>query len=147
MKKLLVVGVIVLFLGLAIAPSINANVSKDDELVENIGRQYLIFGTGDTSWLHVENESWKIGGKFRKLYNTNLIVGNSPGMLSLGYCIFIKDLKSGEIFNKETLPRHIYLNGLLGYMRANYYSYTPHGPVGFYFTIIGLIENYHSWET
>ena len=37
MKKLLVVGVIVLFLGLAIAPSINANISKtslDDELVE-----------------------------------------------------------------------------------------------------------------
>ena len=37
MKKLLVVGVIVLFLGLAIAPSINANVSKtsiDSELVE-----------------------------------------------------------------------------------------------------------------
>ena len=37
MKKLLVVGVIVLFLGLAIAPSINANVSKisiDNELVE-----------------------------------------------------------------------------------------------------------------
>jgi len=37
MKKLLVAGVIVLFLGLAIAPSINANVSKasiDSELVE-----------------------------------------------------------------------------------------------------------------
>jgi len=37
MKKLLVVGVIVLFLGLAIAPSINANISKasvDSELVE-----------------------------------------------------------------------------------------------------------------
>ena len=37
MKKLLVVGVIVLFLGLAIAPSINANVNKasiDSELVE-----------------------------------------------------------------------------------------------------------------
>ena len=37
MKKLLAVGVIVLFLGLAIAPSINANVSKvsiDSELVE-----------------------------------------------------------------------------------------------------------------
>ena len=31
MKKLLVVGVIVLFLGLAIAPSINANVSNDKE--------------------------------------------------------------------------------------------------------------------
>ena len=30
MKKLLVVGVIVLFLGLACAPSINANVRKDD---------------------------------------------------------------------------------------------------------------------
>jgi len=34
MKKLLVVGVIVLFLGLACAPSINANVSKESELVE-----------------------------------------------------------------------------------------------------------------
>ncbi len=37
MKKLLTVGVIVLFLGLAIAPSINANISKtsiDSELVE-----------------------------------------------------------------------------------------------------------------
>jgi len=34
MKKLLVVGVIVLFLGLACAPSINANVSRDNELVE-----------------------------------------------------------------------------------------------------------------
>ncbi len=34
MKKLLVVGVIVLFLGLAVAPSINANVSKESELVE-----------------------------------------------------------------------------------------------------------------
>ncbi len=37
MKKLLVVGVIALFLGFAIAPSINANVSKasiDSELVE-----------------------------------------------------------------------------------------------------------------
>ena len=37
MKKLLAIGVIVLFLGLAIAPSINANVSKasiDSELVE-----------------------------------------------------------------------------------------------------------------
>ena len=34
MKKLLVVGVIVLFLGLAIAPSINANVRKDTGLVE-----------------------------------------------------------------------------------------------------------------
>jgi hypothetical protein len=33
MKKLLVVGVIGLFLGLAIAPSINANVSKESELV------------------------------------------------------------------------------------------------------------------
>jgi len=34
MKKLLVVGVIVLFLGLACAPSINANISRDNELVE-----------------------------------------------------------------------------------------------------------------
>jgi len=37
MKKLLAVGVIVLFIGLAIAPSINANISKafvDSELVE-----------------------------------------------------------------------------------------------------------------
>ena len=34
MKKLLVVGVIGLFLGLACAPSINANVSKENELVE-----------------------------------------------------------------------------------------------------------------
>ena len=37
MKKLLAVGVIVLFLGLAIAPSINADVSKasiDSEMVE-----------------------------------------------------------------------------------------------------------------
>jgi hypothetical protein len=34
MKKLLVVGVIVLFLGFACAPSINANVSRDSELVE-----------------------------------------------------------------------------------------------------------------
>ena len=37
MKKLLVFGVIVLFLGVAIAPSINANISKasvDSELVE-----------------------------------------------------------------------------------------------------------------
>jgi hypothetical protein len=34
MKKLLIVGVIVLFLGLACAPSINANVSRDNELVE-----------------------------------------------------------------------------------------------------------------
>ncbi len=33
MKKLLVVGVIVLFLGLACAPSINANISKESELV------------------------------------------------------------------------------------------------------------------
>ena len=34
MKKLLVIGVIGLFLGLAIAPSINANVSRDNEMVE-----------------------------------------------------------------------------------------------------------------
>ncbi len=34
MKKLHVVGVIVLFLGLACAPSINANISKESELVE-----------------------------------------------------------------------------------------------------------------
>jgi len=34
LKKLLAVGVIVLFLGLACAPSINANISKDSELVE-----------------------------------------------------------------------------------------------------------------
>jgi hypothetical protein len=34
MKKLLVVGVIGIFLGLAYAPSINANVSRDSELVE-----------------------------------------------------------------------------------------------------------------
>ena len=33
MKKQLAVGVIVLFLGLAIAPSINANVSRESELV------------------------------------------------------------------------------------------------------------------
>ena len=34
MKKLLAVGVIVLFLGLVCAPSINANISKENELVE-----------------------------------------------------------------------------------------------------------------
>jgi hypothetical protein len=34
MKKLLVVGVIGLFLGLAITPSINANVNKESELIE-----------------------------------------------------------------------------------------------------------------
>jgi hypothetical protein len=34
MRKLLVVGVIILFLGLACAPSINANISKESELVE-----------------------------------------------------------------------------------------------------------------
>jgi len=34
MKKLLVVGVIVLFLGLAVAPSINANIGRESELVE-----------------------------------------------------------------------------------------------------------------
>jgi len=37
MKKLLVVGVIVLFLGLAIAPSINANVFREnDNVIENL---------------------------------------------------------------------------------------------------------------
>ena len=47
MKKLLAVGVIVLFLGLAIAPSINANVSKasiDNELVEITTEVYGIDG-------------------------------------------------------------------------------------------------------
>ena len=34
MKKLLIVGAIVLFLGLACAPSINANISKESELGE-----------------------------------------------------------------------------------------------------------------
>ena len=34
MRKLFVIGVIGLFFGLAVAPSINADVSKDDELVE-----------------------------------------------------------------------------------------------------------------
>jgi hypothetical protein len=51
MKKLLTVGVIVLFLGLVIAPSINANVSKDKETkrtqevsndMEN--KQCIVFG-------------------------------------------------------------------------------------------------------
>ena len=35
MKKLLVAGVIVLFLGLAIAPSINPNIIKESEMVKS----------------------------------------------------------------------------------------------------------------
>ena len=148
-KKGLVVTVILLFIGLAIAPSINANVSKasiESEMVkittENLGGHYLIFGTGDISWLNIENESWRFGGKYRGLYRAKIIFHNGPGMYGLGYCFFIKDLNSGEIFNKETLPRHIYLNDFFGYFRANYYSH-PYGPTGFFFTILGFADNYY----
>jgi len=44
MKKLLVVGVFVLFLGLACAPSISANVSKDDKksrVLDEIKHKFL----------------------------------------------------------------------------------------------------------
>jgi hypothetical protein len=152
MRKLISLSVILLFIAFAFAPSINANVSKD-ELVEfstdicgiNVGN-FLILGTGDISWIHAENLSWNFGGKYRKLYRSNLIFHNGPGM-SLGrYCFFIKDLETGEILRKDSLSRHIYLNDFFGYLRANYYCYHPHGPVGFYFTIVGFSKNYYEWE-
>jgi hypothetical protein len=45
-NRLLVVGVIGLFLGLVCAPSINANISKDDELVNNSKEIYFVIGIG-----------------------------------------------------------------------------------------------------
>jgi len=109
-----------------------------------VNKQYMIIGTGDISWLHLENESWHFGGKYRGLYRTNIIVGNGPGMLALGYCFFIKDLESGEIFSKETLPGYVYLNDFIGYLRANYYSNGR--PIGFFFTIFGFADNYYKWK-
>lgn len=87
MKKLLVIGVIVLFLGLAVAPSINANINKESELVEittkiceikevneNSGKRYVIFGSGDISGIYLANMSWYFRGEFRGFYRGDLIL-------------------------------------------------------------------------
>jgi len=110
-----------------------------------VNKRYLIIGTGDISWLHIENESWHFGGKYRGIYKGDMIVGNGPGMTGIGYCLFIKDLESGGVFNKETLPGYIYLDDFVGYLRANYYS-QPHGPVGFFFTIFGFADDFYEYE-
>jgi hypothetical protein len=58
MKKLLVVGVIVLFLGLACAPSINANVSKSDEPIKiNISAGYFGRDIGRGVTVEIVNEN------------------------------------------------------------------------------------------
>jgi hypothetical protein len=54
MKNLLVVGVICLFLGIAIAPSINANVSKESELIEITTEICGLGGGKHTSYLTEE---------------------------------------------------------------------------------------------
>ena len=69
MKKLLVVGVIVLFLGLAIAPSINANINRklpravlnatDDEIVEIIVTEFKLDGTIEKSTVEMSCQKAK----------------------------------------------------------------------------------------
>ena len=136
-----------LFLGVAVAPSIYADV-KEPEIVEtekilkNINGRCVIIGMGDISWLHAENVSWHFGGPYRGIWKTNLIIGNGPGGTTLGYYLCLKDLDSGEFLYKTTLPRHIYLLNFSGYLKANYYSWMPHGPTGFYFSIVGRAEDY-----
>ena len=151
-NRSLSIGMILLLIGLAFTPNIYAYAGKeklDDFTIMNRDLEnanYLIFGTGDISWLRIENKSWCFGGYYRKIYWTNLIIGNGPGMLPLDYCLFIKNLETGEILSKDSLPRQIYLNDFLGYLRANYYCFSPHGPTGFYITIFGFVENYYNWE-
>jgi hypothetical protein len=144
MKWFALLGLL-LFVGLGVAPSMNAEF-EEDKIFNNRNGQCLIVGIGDISWLHADNVSWRFGGKYRGFWRTDLIIGNQKGMIALGYCLFLKDLNSGELYHKETLPRYIYLMNFTGYLRGNYYSTTPHGPVGFYFSILGTAEKYFQWN-
>jgi len=56
MRKLLIVGVIILFLGLAISPSINANVSKESELVEIKVSNYREDGRAEKTTIKLSKE-------------------------------------------------------------------------------------------
>jgi len=146
---------------LIIVPSINANVGKvsqDSELVEltkevygikkvdeNSGKRYLIFGSGDISGIYLANITWYLHGEYRGFYRGDLLLFNGPGMMALGYFLSIKDFESGQLFNKESLPEYLYIEDYVGYIRRNYYCPQPHGPVGWFFGLLGLADNFYKY--
>ena len=111
-------------------------------------KRYMIFGFGDILGMGTYNLSWGFGLFYRALFKTDLLVINYPGMYNRGYCFFIKDLNSGVIFNKTSLPEDVYICNYTGYIRAKPYS-VPHGPFGIMYTMFGFADDWYEyhWQT
>ena len=112
---------------------------------ETLDKRYFIFGFGDIEGIYYTNKSWFIGGFYRGIYKADIIVENHPGMYATGYCFFIKDIQSGQLFNKTMLPEDTYLENFIGYVRAYWYS-EPHGPYGVRYAIFGFADDFYEYE-
>jgi hypothetical protein len=148
-QKGLAVSIILLFIGVAVTPSINSKVieSNPKNLLLN---RYRVFGIGYVSFLYRFNSSWHIEHDFDFMnssigwyYKLKLCVDNEQDMDGQWYCIFIKDMNSKIVYNKTKLPIQFYIYNFTGYLSLSYYS-IPHGSWGYGFKILGIASDFRS---
>jgi hypothetical protein len=112
---------------------------------------YRIFGFGFVFYMGVINSSWhhiayETNYSFRGLfYKANLLVTNQDDMQFHGYCLFIKDVNSGTIYNKKELPLDFYIYNFTGFIGLSYYHY-PHGTSGCGFYLFGNADYFQAYS-
>jgi len=112
---------------------------------------YRIFGFGFVLYMGVINSSWhhiayETNYSFRGLfYKANLLVTNQDDMQFHGYCLFIKDVSSGTIYNKKELPLDFYIDNFTGLIGLSYYHY-PHGASGCGFYLFGNADYFQAYS-
>ncbi len=136
-NKIFTILTISLFLAVSITASINAQIIK--ELKDNelpLTNNYSVFGIGICYGIGINGDIKQGKGRNQHLagfINAELSIRNQdPILFSLIGSIFpyflkIKDLQTGEIYTKETLPLIIYINNFrgIGYIDDYYLSWGP----------------------
>jgi hypothetical protein len=156
MKKLIAIGIIYLFIGIAVAPSINSTVvalkeniiNKCDNPKNLLKNRYRVFGIGFVSFMGIINSFWHIQRHFSFgnstvgwYYKAKLYIDNENDMNDQWYCLFIKDMNSKTVYNKTKLPLEFNIYNFTGYLSLYYYS-IPHGAYGCGFKIFGVANDF-----
>ncbi|HVP99912.1 MAG TPA: hypothetical protein VMT57_00165 [Candidatus Thermoplasmatota archaeon] len=146
-RKWLAVGIILLFIGVVAAPSVNSKVieSTPQNLLHN---RYRVCGIGYVSFMYRFNSIWHIEHDFDFMnnsigwyYKLKLYVDNEKDMNGQWYCFFIKDLNSKVVYDRTKLPIQFYIYNFTGYLSLGNYS-IPHGPWGYCFKIFGVANDF-----
>lgn len=135
------VGIILLFVGMSVIPSVAPVLQKSSEVSY---KRYNVFGFGAVWYIVIINSLWnhiayETNHSLRGyIYKANIYVVNKEGMDGFWYCFFI------SIFNKNLLPEHFYINNFTGFIGLSY-VFSPYSYRGCGFYLIGNAEDFQEY--